>query len=429
MQITQPRITDSIQYNWFTRANPLLIKFSVFLLDLTLIISTVSLTNLTNWRLAQVESTILKFSPLVLLIAAAFICIPDLSLNRFVRGLLSTISANWYITLFTTFALLGSTYARFSLDLETSYFTQAAMSLAFYFAYFIFVSIPDANWPAMQKRMINVVSISTAVAGFAVLVNSGQIFFFESSGLERSNHETAFLLVQAISIVLYCVNTFFLKVSLLGLIVLLTALALKNTAFLTLVITVFFIFFIPSGREKRFFQKVVIALLLLIVGVITYNWVEPYLSDGNTYFRTTIYQYRFNQFLSSPIYGELFVGETALHYERTLHASEQLIVPTHNDLLDVIVQGGLISFIAFMGAFLHIAFKLLRLRFRSNFSLGNIDKAILTWTFLFIINELVVMAFNPMLGSTDIAYIMWVILAFTQRNISYTQNKVLSKPL
>lgn len=382
-----------------------------------------------EWRFSLTENSYLKFIPLIFPIFAVILSFPALSFEQFLSNVGNTIRSNGSFLLYSLFALLGSTYARFSTDSETTYFTQALMSLALYCSFFVFISIPDTHWQTIQIHIVRVIGITTIIASVGVIINFGQFLFTEASQLQRSNHETAFLLVQAISLIVYSINGFLGKGLLLGLIVVLTALTLKNTAFLTILITIFFILFIPSGREKRFFSKVVVALLLVIVAAIAYSWVEPYLSDGNTYFRTTIYQYRFNQFLASPVWGELFAGETALHYERSLHASQQLFVPTHNDLLDVVVQGGLLGTAMFMGGFLQILNKLLKLRFRLNVNLGNLDKTILTWTFLFTINELVVMAFNPMLGTTDIAYIMWIILAFTQRNIIYTQNKVLSKPL
>lgn len=56
--------------------------------------------------------------------------------------------------------------------------------------------------------------------------------------------------------------------------------------------------------------------------------------------RIKMWNFRWNQFLESPIHGDFFVG-TPLYYEPLLAGRA---IPTHNDYLDLLAHGGVVAF-------------------------------------------------------------------------------------
>ncbi len=383
-----------------------------------LLIAALSISmNEVEWRIAQSESNLVKFLPLLIIVFAAIIAIPVLPVQHVVPTLLQTLRINGFLTAYTFLAVVGSTYARFVLKQETSYFTQAIMSVSFYGAYFVFSIVPDEAWPTVMKWLLRTFWCAAAFATAKVLENA-YTFLILKEDFPRSNHDLSFLLAITLILALYFeakgkrIFAFFF-------ITIITVLTLKNTAILFIFSTIGLFFLLPSPKKQgKLIMLILGGLFVIPITILVYLQLSPHISDGNTHFREYLFQYGIREFFQSPLYGQLFTGETATHFSTSIHSTLQLDVPIHNDWLEVLVQGGVIGFMLFAGTFIFLLYKLYTVR---NQALANLDTPKLiftTWVIALVVNHMLTMVINPVLASSDIACISWVAIAFAHRTIN-----------
>ena len=372
------------------------------------------------WRISQSESNIVKFLPMLLIIVAAVMVIPILPVDRVLPLALNTLKINIFLTFYTLFALIGSSYARFVLHQETSYFTQAVTSVAFYAAYFVFSAVPDQSWSVVVKWVLRAFWF---VAFFATFTVGRNLLTFLIAGAEfqRANHELAFLLASTIALPMYFA-TKSKKIFSLAFMTIVTILTLKNTAILLVLASILLLFLMPSSKKQNpiILKLITVTPMILAVGLV-YLQLKPYTSDGNTYFREFLLQYGINQFWQSPIYGHLFTGETATRFATSIHGTLQLDVPVHNDWLDVLIQGGAIGLLIFFGIFIFLLVKLWLARQEALVNFNDIRLIVTTWLIILLVNHMITMAINPVLPSSDIATIIWILVAFAHRTINVSE--------
>lgn len=408
-------------YPRFQSANIRLLHFSILTLLSGVVICAISIAILpefeVEWRFALTNNSYLKFIPLFFLIFSVITIIPALSFHQLISNTINTLSANWGLTIYALFALLGSAYARFILKQETSYFTQAVMFLSFHLAYFVFNAIPDQYWTSTRNRVIRTFWIVALLAALSVLSKFFQYLFLDTT-LNVSNHDIAFLLVQLITLAFYSYKGL-KRFCLVGIIVVLSILTFKNTAIVMVVATGILLFLFPLQiGSSGLIWKLVGGFLTVGLVLTIYPFVRNFNSDGNVSFRSDVYLYQFNRFLESPYFGYLFTAETGVDWASFLHSQNRHWVPTHNDWLDVLVQSGLIGFLFFFGAFIWILYALYLARRKWIISFDRVHVADTSWILLLIVNNMITMTFNPILGHTDMAYIVWIALAFGHRIIT-----------
>ena len=395
----------------------LLLSIPILILVGTLIISAISTTELLGWRLSKLDGSYLKFLPLLTVIVATMIVALSLPPKRLVYYAFSSISVNKFLTAFFIMAFPGSFYARFVLNKPFTYFSQAIMLITFFCSFFIFRAIPTNYWIQVRSWIVRTFGILTIVAATAVLLNL-------TKGLDKTKSDAVLILVQGVALIYYWkfgpsrIVLLFLSLGL-------TLLTFKNTAILLLLIFSFCFYLFPKTFLRKFSIFKIIGLF--VVGVIAsltlaglYFWLQSQFSgysDGNTAFRTILYEYRLNQFVSSPIVGQLFTGETAYQFEYFFNG---ITVPTHSDWIDILAQGGVIGFLFFLGIFARICRLLIRLRRHVFYSERN-SSNLASWLLLFIICVLVSSLFNSTFNSPDISFIFWVALAFAHRLVQIAQ--------
>ena len=286
------------------------------------------------------------------------------------------------------------------------------MISVFFCTGFIFLSVPDGIWEKTKVTLVKVLGLMGILAYFAVFRNVINNF-------NQSGHIIAVLLVQLWVLVFLFVNG--IKRTLLLIIIFLgVGLTLKNTAMLLLVVSVLGIaWFSNSIHQNTRFRRIKPMIIgfgvffFIFIGVLFYIQAHTLFSDGNTTFRYWIWKRQFQTFLQSPFYGQMFTAETAIEFGlyKVANSASHNLVPTHNDWLDVLVQGGVIGFVIFLLAYIKPIHGLLRLRKKVN--VLDIDQRLIIWSILTLINFAIAFTFNPFLMDPDISYILWFVLAFS----------------
>ncbi len=384
---------------------------SVFMVFAIFIFAAVSSTDLLDWRTNQSETAILKFSPLLLLFMALLPVFLVRSPHRTVVTFVKTIVINPFLTLFFLLAFPGALFARFVLKLQTTYFTQAFMILAFFCIVFIFLSLPESVWQKAKTGTIYVFGFIGFLASLVIIQNVLNNF-------HDTHSDVAILLVQA-WVLAFLFLKGFKRVAILLILFFMVGLTFKNTAMLLLMIAVLGTAVLSTkvkwnSQLKRLMPLIIFtsSLVFLSVGTVFYLATRSLFSDGNTLFRFWIWEQRFQQFLESPLYGKLFTASTAIFFEPfKLASSADNLAPTHNDWLDVMVQGGIIGLILFFLAYTWPIVHLLQLRKKHGTSDKDIKIAV--WAVLLLVNMAVAFTFNPFLLNPDISYILWFVAAYS----------------
>ena len=408
--------TDVCNRQWDSRRlSNLLLIVSMLIVMGTLIFAGLSATQLVGWRTVATGGSALRYLPMLAIFLAAMMGALSISPSQFVYNVIASLRVNWYLTGFALVSLPGAMYARFIIKQETSFFSRAFPLLSFFGAYFIFLLIPDKYWPQLRlwifRTLGYLVVISAIVVSLSILLSGSATAVRLTNIAGSSRPATVLLLTQGLAVVFYSKSKA-TRTVLFSLLVVLTVLTFKNTAVLILLSICVGLYLLPKGRLRKFSITNIIVLgavgvlLLLLVGG-AYLLVQARYSDGHTAFRSQLYKYQVQQFLISPLYGELFTAETRVWFG-------QVPVPTHSDWLDVLAQGGLVGITLFTGAFAYTGCLLIETR-RRTIQSDTVTSQLASYLLLFLVATIISFLFNPILGTPDIALMIWVTLAFAHR--------------
>ncbi len=149
--------------------------------------------------------------------------------------------------------------------------------------------------------------------------------------------------------------------------------------------------------------------LLLVLSFVVYIFInsEEMLPTGSSSVRFQTYEYAFNNFLESPVWGDLFTGSALVPlYGLTVLNNNHVV--THSDFLDILSHGGLILFACFI-----ISIVMILLNVRKVIKAAKLEKIEtiqLHSLVLFVISGLVVAVFNAPLLMLPIGIWFWVLL-------------------
>lgn len=376
-----------------------------------LVISAISICSTAfGWRINYVDG-ILKFALLEALFFVFILVILFLPVNKTVSLLAGTFLLNPLLMLFFGVALAGAIIARFIWHHPTSYFSQSMMIAVSFFTGFILLSLPEIVWEKTKIILVKVFGFIGVLAYVAILKNAFDNF-------TQSGHMIAILLIQLGVLVFLFLSGIKRTVSMI-IIFLGVILTLKNTSLLLLLVNVLgLVWFLILPRlyiKFRHSMPLIImvgAVCFILIGGIIYNQTHTLFSTGNISFRLWIWQQQFQKFLTSPFYGQLFTAKTAIEFGlyKVQNFTDNNLVPAHNDWLDILLQGGIIGFVIFFFAYMKPISGLLRLRKKTNVS--PTEKKLIMWFVLLLLDLAIAFIFNPFLANSDIAYIVWSVVAF-----------------
>ena len=285
-------------------------------------------------------------------------------------------------------------------------FLRLALSALSYIPLRMMTSVPeDLDW-FIRKLMWPVIAIG--------LLMSAQLFYWQligpfltqRSGINHIFHEEVFIIGAAtIVAAIGLVHRPILRVALMTSLILGQFFTLKITGFLTAFATIGILFLIPSHWVTQSpnraivvrFLSAIYALIGVGVFLICLPMIVDHLPTGSRSVRLYTYAIRWQEFLDAPVFGAIFHGSPLV----TVHR-QNLIIPSHSDLLDVLAYGGIVGTVALMLPVLSFVVSIVRLRKMTS------DRLAALFGFSLVVMLIVVMAFNPVWLQPKMGGFLWL---------------------
>lgn len=314
------------------------------------------------------------------------------------------------LTLFALFAIAGSLYARFVLGIGSTYFSMGAYAILGGPVYLWILRTSSA--PLAMVRAITVVFV--AVSLLAVTINAVR---FDTRVFHSLEHivlvSVAFPLLAGRNVATRAAGAAFL---ILGVVA-----QNKLTGYLVMLIIFAWVHAdrlmirLASDADRlrarlRVYLGATAALLCLLAALIAYESARSLLPGGNIEYRLHTYEQAFNRFLDSWLWGRAFAAPAVEFFDLFVVNASTQYLPTHNDPLDILANGGLLAAVPFalgLLAVISIGWKALRADWSpGERGLGPL-RPHLAMYFLIAVTGVVVMTFNPVLNEASIAHIYW----------------------
>ena len=285
-------------------------------------------------------------------------------------------------------------------------FLRLALSALSYIPIRMLASVPeDLDW-FMRKLTWPVITIG--------LLMSAQLFYWQivgpfltqRSGINHIFHEEVFLIgVATIVAAIGLVDRPILRVIVIATLILGQFFTFKITGFLTAIATVGILLLIPihwvSQTQNRSVVVRFLSMIYVLIGVGVFLTFLPMIVDhlpsGSLSVRLYTYAIRWQEFLDAPIFGAGFYGSPLVSVQR-----QNLIIPSHSDLLDLLAFGGTVGTLAFLLPALSIVFSIFRLRHMTS------ERLAAFFGYSLVVMLLIVMAFNPVWLQPKMGGFLWM---------------------
>lgn len=312
------------------------------------------------------------------------------------------------LTVATAVVLAGASYTVFIVgdSFADSFMGRALGMLALFPAYLV-ASRPECR--AVLARWMWPCGILLSVSVFVGLVvwQLGGVRFVDQPHIY---HEEVFL-PASVALALYSGRLASVAVRwlLIGAFLAAGVISLKNTGFLATLVAggalIVMTWRLPGrtglGRVAR---NAAVLLFVALVGLVAIRLAlgaPEALPSGSPELRLVTYAARIEAFLSSPWYGEFFVGSPFMEVGMRM-------VQSHSDLLDVLAFGGLLGAVVLILPFLRLVWVLPQHIIRSHASRDRAGVFVLA-LFPFILLEALV---NPIWHQPTIMLFFWISVAF-----------------
>lgn len=318
------------------------------------------------------------------------------------------------LTLFATFAIAGSLYARFVLGIGSTYFSMGAYAVLGGPVYLWILRTSRA--PMAMIRSITFLFV--AVSLLAVIVNAAR---FDT----RVFHSLEHVVLVAVAFPLLAGRNLVIRVAGAAFLVLGVVAQNKLTGYIVMLLILAWVcadrLMIGLAGEAdrlraslRMYLGATAALLAVIAALIAYGFTRSLLPGGNVEYRLHTYGQAFDRFLDSWIWGRAFAAPAVEFFDLFVVNTSTQYLPTHNDPLDILANGGLLAAVPFalgLLAVIAVGWKALRADWSpGGRGLGPL-RPHLAMYFLIVITGIAVMTFNPVLNEASIAHIYWAATA------------------
>lgn len=349
----------------------------------------------------QLHLTPLNHVPFVLMIPILVFHMTGVLFNRTQLPWSKILGVSWPLLLLSIYALLGSSYAKWSLHIDDSYLTFGLylMMLPIY----ISVTADGARLERWQSVLISLWVTTSIIA------HLGEVARF---GSDEILHEIEYFVISGFFVLYYHARNVAIKA--LAIILMLTSAIVnrKLTGFLIGGFGLMHIAFIGgwrilprTWRGLYGISALVSSLALISFTVALYYYFRDGLPTGNVDVRLKQYEAAYYQFIASPIWGNAYTkGSGELFRE----GFRLLNIPTHSDVVDILKHGGLIGFSLFALGYWKI-FSL----FNKVISLTRKDhriNAYFTGMRFFQVTALVTFSFNPLMLKGPFLITIWATL-------------------
>lgn len=331
---------------------------------------------------------------------------------RIIQRLQEVLKANIFWTLFLVLAVPGVIYAKFFLQQETTYLSEVIGLSSFFLAYYLLDLIPYRYYAIIRKWVFIWLGVVSSLGFLNILLNIIQ------GG--KTEPAAVLLFMQGFGGVIYSLSGL-LQLGVALVFIFLSILTFKNVALLNLAVIMVIFFLLPKNKHritKTYLLIIFLVIILVLIIALGFYFVfEDFFSGGHVSFRYRNTIYQLNYFLDSPLWGQLFAGETRVYFGTTRLLGD-IYVPTHNDWADVLAQGGSIGMLLMMGGFLKLFRMIFKLR-RNEQVVDHSTKDNGMWVFLFAILFIITGSLNSLLGTPSIAIVAWFVFAFFHKFNQY----------
>jgi uncharacterized membrane protein len=311
------------------------------------------------------------------------------------------------LSVFALFVTVGSFYAKFNKGIDNGFLTMGLYTLtAPLTAWFVRKS---DNPVSLIKGILWIYFFWALVAIAMQVVHIGQAGYF---------HEREHLVIGALVMIYFLAKSSTTHFIAMSLIVGAALVAQKNTAYLIMLMGIFYFFMVwglQHGKKiKDKFLRWAFWIRAILIGgflatsvVVVYSLVKTTLPTGNPEYRLHTYEIAWNKFLSSPVWGTGFTGAATEKFDLFTVGTVTQTLPTHSDPLDILAQGGLIGFSLWMVIFIILSRQWGFLVMQPEKQLKPELIPYLHTLYFLIFSGLVVCMFNPILNNPSLAWTFW----------------------
>lgn len=253
----------------------------------------------------------------------------------------------WQINIFFVGLLIGSIFSKFILNGSYTFFPHLISFSTFYIGLFFFDSLSKEKLLSFIYSYYNIIKICFLLFIVILIFNYRYNFFL--SGFQT--HYSFFGIILCIPNSPKLIKLLFLILSFISLF-----LIKKNSAIIILLLWI--LFYLYKSTNKVIKKTMILFYLLLFLFLINNFYVIidfkenllPEFSTGNINTRSIMYQSSIDKFIESPLYGNFFMDSPLIdyHYFAGRDLTDSGYVPIHNDILEILSNGGIFFLVLFL---------------------------------------------------------------------------------
>ena len=283
---------------------------------------------------------------------------------------------------------------------------RLALSALSYIPIRMMASVPeDLDW-FIRKLTWPLIAIGLLISAQLFYWQIVGPFLTQRSGINHIFHEEVFLIgVATIVAAIGLVDRPILRVIIMATLILGQFFTFKITGFMTAFATVGILLLIPihwvSQTQNRAAVVRFLSVIYVLIGVGLFLTCLPMIVDhlpsGSRSVRLYTYTIRWQEFLDAPVFGAAFYGSPLVSVQR-----QNLIIPSHSDLLDLLAFGGTVGTLALLLPVLSFIFSIFRLRHMTSERLAAL------FGYGLVVMLVIVMAFNPVWLQPKMGGFLWM---------------------
>lgn len=316
----------------------------------------------------------------------------------------SALRRGWPLFVLAAFILGGSAYAKWGLKIQNTLLPSGISFLGFPVAIIIYFTVANSRRLVSTFFWALLIVAPYEIAWIIVKrLEGGQAF-----------HMEIFLIIPLAVYFFYALHSRLFSWAIVACMTLTGLTTNKYTGYGTLAVTLSFLAVPPASRFLRrkdltlrlafIYVGFVLGAMIALVSAYLFIHRHQYLPTGDINVRSQTYWAAWQDFLSSPLYGDAFIG-SSLQSLVGLTVLGQRRISTHSDLLDILAHGGLLG----IGLYLYGLLRVGRLALSAVLSQSFPGE----WPQIYGLLSIVacgvfVMAFNPLFMTAQVSSLFWM---------------------
>jgi O-antigen ligase len=310
----------------------------------------------------------------------------------------------WPLLMLALFALAGSAYAKWMLDIGETYLAFGVYLMLL--PLFASMTADPLRARAWARSLLGV----WIVGSLAALI--GEAFNF---GAVDTLHEIEYLVAVGFFAMFHISRSWILKMLAIAMMIAAVVLNQKLTGFIVTALAILHIVLVGGATRlpknwRGAYTLAAVAIAAAIAASLTLLYFEfrQFLPSGNPHVRLAQYEQAWLTFLASPIWGNAYAAASGEMFREGVRL---FYIPTHSDVLDILKHGGLIALTLFIAGYAMIFVNIQRA-----IRLTTDDRLFQTYfvtSRFFQGTALLTFSFNPLLLKGPFLFVIWGHLALS----------------